>query len=533
MAAWGWRRGQGAAPEQPLVRFPLSADPSLRIQTGFTTPFAVSPDGRTIVFLAVSGDTKPHLWARTLDDPRPRRLEDTEKGGQPAISPDGEWVAFVAQDNQIKKVRLSGGPATHLATIESWSAALAWTSNDEIVFEIWGKGIHRVSAHGGAPELLIPLDTAAHETRQRRPFVLRRERAIVYASMTEDRVELVLFSLASGRRARLGVDGVQALGMIDGHLVFARADGTLMAAPFDVGGMRLTGAVRPLRDRVASSGVGTAVALSERGTLVYRSAEAAALRLLLVDAQGRVQPLGPEARAFEGPRFSPDGRRVVVAIDSRAGMAAGRGETDLWMIDRQSGEATRLTRTGKAANPVWAPDGKRVVYIAGTPQAPREVWTLPIDGSAEPRRLVEIEGDVAQAVLAPDGRSLVAVRRGPGSGTEELIRVALDGTASAAPLVAASLPSAPRARPTPDLPRRAMGGVPGHGDPGALRARPRWSGRPAGDGWRRLRHAGLGTGQPTSLLLHGTWLGGRGAPDGAQPGGGGASQRGRVRLSHR
>ena len=124
------------------------------------------------------------------------------------------------------------------------------------------------------------------------------------------------------------------------------------------------------------------------------------------------------------------------------------------MIDRQSGEATRLTRTGKAASPAWAPDGKRVVYIAGTPQAPREVWTLPIDGSAEPRRLVEIEGDVAEAVLAPDGRSLVAVRSGAGPSTEELVRVALDGTASASPRVIAPLSTVDRrpalARISPD-----------------------------------------------------------------------------------
>jgi Tol biopolymer transport system component len=114
------------------------------------------------------------------------------------------------------------------------------------------------------------------------------------------------------------------------------------------------------------------------------------------------------------------------------------------MIDRQSGEATRLTRTGTAANPAWAPDGKRLIYIAGTTPATREVWTLPIDGSAEPRRLVEIEGDVVQAVLTPDGRSLVAVRRGPDTGQGELIRVALNGTAHASPLVAASLPNALR-----------------------------------------------------------------------------------------
>ena len=133
---------------------------------------------------------------------------------------------------------------------------------------------------------------------------------------------------------------------------------------------------------------------------------------------------------------------VLAAIIAGGTLATGR-ETDLWMIDRQSGEPTRLTRTGTAVKPEWAPDGKRVIYVAGAPPAPREVWTLPIDGSAEPRRLVAIEGNVDQAVLAPDGRTLVAVRqRGPQ--TEELIRVALDGTAGATPLLAASLPNAPR-----------------------------------------------------------------------------------------
>ncbi len=446
LAAMAWRRDQ-PAPEQPVVRFPLSADPSLRVQTGFTTPFAVSPDGRTIVFMAVGENSRPQLWVRKLDDDRPRKLEDTEDGAQPAISPDGEWVAFVARVNQIRKVRLSGGAATHVATIDNSSAALAWASNDEILFELigTGAGIHRVSTSGGAPQLLIPLDTAARETRQRRPFVLRRERMVLYASTTADgRTGLAMFSLADARRAPLGVDGVQALGVIDGRLVYSRADGSLMAVPIDTQAMRVTGGPTQLRDRVASSYVGTAVTLSEGGTLVYRPAGTYAQRLVLVDAQGRVRPLGDQVGSFLRPRFSPDGRRIAVAILAGLDTAARGATGDLWMFDRESGEGTRLTRTGTASSPEWAPDGKRLIYTSGTPPSRREVWTLAIDGSVESRRLVEIEGDVLEAVMAPDGRSLVAVRRAPGVERHELVRVALEGSPGAAPLVAAPLPSAAR-----------------------------------------------------------------------------------------
>jgi dipeptidyl aminopeptidase/acylaminoacyl peptidase len=253
-----------------------------------------------------------------------------------------------------------------------------------------------------------------------------------------------MFSLADARRAPLEVDGVQALGVIDGRLVYSRADGSLMAVPFDAQAMRVTGSPTQLRDRVASSYVGTAVTLSEGGTLVYRPAGTYAQRLVLVDAQGRVRPLGGQVGSFLRPRFSPDGRRIAVAILAGFETAARGATGDLWMFDRESGEGTRLTRTGTASSPDWAPDGKRLIYISGTPPSRREVWTLAIDGSVEPRRLVEIEGDVLEVVMAPDGRSLVAVRRGSGPETNELVRVSLDGSPSASPLVAVPLPNAAR-----------------------------------------------------------------------------------------
>ncbi|MFI5026380.1 MAG: TolB family protein, partial [Solirubrobacterales bacterium] len=85
-----------------------------------------------------------------------------------------------------------------------------------------------------------------------------------------------------------------------------------------------------------------------------------------------------------------------------------------------------------------------LIYVSGMPPSRREVWTLAIDGSVEPRRLVEIEGDILEAVMAPDGRSLVAVRRGSGAETHELVRVALGGSPEAAPPAAVALPSPAR-----------------------------------------------------------------------------------------
>ena len=63
-----------------------------------------------------------------------------------------------------------------------------------------------------------------------------------------------------------------------------------------------------------------------------------------------------------------------------------------------------------------------------------EIWTLPLDGSAEASRLIAIDGEPSHAVPAPDGRSLMVVlATAHGS---QLVRVALDGRTPAVPLAA-------------------------------------------------------------------------------------------------
>jgi Tol biopolymer transport system component len=167
-----------------------------------------------------------------------------------------------------------------------------------------------------------------------------------------------------------------------------------------------------LSQRAAARVTGTAVAISETGTLVYEDgAGVASSRLELVDQAGKRTQLGSEER-YAAPRYSPEGRHIAVAI-----------QDDIWVLDLATRELTRVTNTGRAEAPEWSPNGRRLIYIA---RGQGEVWSTPLDGSPPPARLVDVEGDPISAVPTPDGRFVIVSRWARGDSRIELLRVALD-----------------------------------------------------------------------------------------------------------
>jgi eukaryotic-like serine/threonine-protein kinase len=414
-----WYRSAPAAAltDAPAVRFPLVSDRALRVSTGNTQPFGVSPDGRTVVFSAEDG-TGLHLWVRTIDAVEPRRLEGTQGALQPAISPDGAWVAFVVGNYQIRKMRISGGVVTTVASVDNVTAALTWLSNDEIVFEMIGMldGIHRVSASGGTPSLLIPLDESVGERSQRRPLALRAAGVVVYTSLVEaGETRLAAFSIATQRRVRLGLAGVQALGLIDDHLIYSREDGVLMAAPFDAAAMQVRGEATQLTDQVERTGTGTPVGMSENGTLVFSPPGSRAARLQ-TRLSRQVTPIGVQARPFDVARFSPDGERVAVAV-------AEGDFLELWVFDRRSGEGTRVTSGGYDRVVDWTDDSKALLFLRNW-----QIWTTPVDRSTPPTPLVTLEGRITAAAVVPGAESVVAVRLNQGDLSGLSVVSIADGT---------------------------------------------------------------------------------------------------------
>ncbi|MFI5311162.1 MAG: protein kinase, partial [Gemmatimonadales bacterium] len=435
LAASVFSQSRAPAPAQP-VRFAITDDDSLQVESGSTRPFAISPDGRSIVFRASHDSGGPHLWLRTLDDPLPRRIEGSLDGMNPAFSADGEWIAFINENVFIKKVRVNGGTVTPVVRSVRRVAALAWGEKDEIFFEQIGPpaGIQRISGNAGRQEVAVPMDSANKEVQQRRPLYIRGAGVIAYGSTGADIAEptLVFYRLADGRRFRSEIPGIGPLAMLGDLLVYSRATGTLMAVKIDAKAMKVIGTPVALEPRVVAAGTGTAAALSERGTLVYRSAgDVGGSTLALVDMNGAVRPLRGRFAMDTPMRFSPDGKRVVISArydDTGPAIEEQVKSThDVKVLDLATQVTTRVRSRGDDKWMSWAFGGQRLVSQVVRNDS-TELWAMPLDGSAE-SRLVEFGGQVLESTsVAPDGKAYIVMAfLKPPSGSS-MLRVWVDGT---------------------------------------------------------------------------------------------------------
>ena len=113
--ALSWRRP--VVPTGDVVR--LSVNPPERLAfvehgaaTVPTPQFAVSPDGRSMVFVAAEPGGQPTLWLRSWEDVDARVLSGTENASEPFWSPDSRWIGFFDDLGSLKKVAVLGGPCT-------------------------------------------------------------------------------------------------------------------------------------------------------------------------------------------------------------------------------------------------------------------------------------------------------------------------------------------------------------------------------------------------------------------------------------
>ena len=114
---------------------------------------AISRDGAQIVYVA-----NHRLYLRRMSEAHATPIAGTE-GSQagvtnPVFSPDGSSIAFASvSDRALKKIATTGGAAVTICAAGNLHG-VSW-ERDEILFGQSGKGIMRVSATGGTPELVI------------------------------------------------------------------------------------------------------------------------------------------------------------------------------------------------------------------------------------------------------------------------------------------------------------------------------------------------------------------------------------------
>jgi serine/threonine-protein kinase len=401
-ATWGWAR-RVAPNDAPVGRFNLAL-PGEPQPTADPTTLAVSPDGRTIAFVSVVGDTR-QLFLRRLDDMTTRLVSGVANAYDVAFSPDGKSLALVS-DAKVRVVRLADGAVTSLTDVGD-SYGTAWTENKSIVFTKAERGragavaLWRIPESGGEPRLLCPIDGAAGERGQWWPYVIPGREDVLFTSVGPGGITNLRLAVCDrhGATRLLGVTGLQVVGVLEGQLLYVRADGKLMGVPFDSRGARVTGVPTQLVDSLRVEVTRAPVSLSPNGTLAYLGGSALS-QPVLVDAAGAQRRMTDDKRVFWHPRFSPDGRRVAFDV-------VGSRSTDIWLYDVASRTFTRATSNGYNDRPEWTHDGKRVVFLSDQGQQGYAIWWLPVDGSAPAEKVFSGPNTIREVVAAPDGKSLV------------------------------------------------------------------------------------------------------------------------------
>ena len=190
-----------------------------------------------------------------------------------------------------------------------------------------------------------------------------------------------------------------------------------MAQPFDLNELRLTGEMIPIAAQVPLSGTifgFGAFSVSESGALVYRSGVGVSNReLVWMDRAGkRLGAVAKPAPVLGPGNLSPDETTVAVGI----GIGGGRdSQSDIWLQDLRRDVLSRFTfRPGVSRNPVWSPDGNRLVFaFQGSSNYLVDIYQKPSAGNGEEELLLHAGFNGFPLDWSPDGKWLLYTQAGP------------------------------------------------------------------------------------------------------------------------
>ena len=451
-----------SATAQPLRRFSLQFPQDVPQSNLAQVRLALSHDGGRIVAAASDGQEQ-HLWVRDRADVDFRKLDGTLNATAPALSPDGDWVAYFGE-GMIWKRRVGAGNPVKLVDASSDWGGCRWDADHHLTYAVArGGGLARVADEGGAATIVTVPRGERGESVLSGGYVLPDGSGALFAvrdGNPEPRIEAQ--HLASGRRHTVVEHGSTpnlARTPWGTFLLWERA-GTVYAATFDPASLKLTGREVAVADGVLTNRAALYACydVADDGTLAYVPGPVFTEenRLAWVDTgdfDGPAAPLGDERMSFADPRFSADGRRISVLVKGdryrpyvydvsrgsldrvidtgdctsaaispdgrRLAYATNRdGPCALWLRDLVDGTEQVLTQAGagRAGDLHWSPDGKALAYsLMRSGSTRRDVWVLDVESKTAVAFCDGRDVDERSARFSPNGNWLAFVSNESGA----------------------------------------------------------------------------------------------------------------------
>ncbi len=396
-ATWLFTRAAPPAPAIPMS-FEINLPPGTRFPVGIGPNIAVSPDGGVIVFAAEDESGRRLYLRRTDEAAEATPIRGTENATVPFFSPDGEWVGFADNANNLRRVSLSGNEMYSICDLcESGS----WADDGSIYFTWRGSFFRLLESGEGGRQLVAAPKPDQGVPWLHNPMVLPGGKTLLFEVGFLVHGGVGVLSLETDDFIRISASGSDPVYAESGHILYPRND-TLLAVAFDVEAFEVSGqAVQVLPGVRVETGGAMQAAVSRDGLLVYApSYGRIGTQLAFVDIDGgRVEPASAEWRRFGAPRLSPAGDRIAVAI-------IDAGEPDIWLVDVETGTMSPLTTSGDASAPIWTPAGDRVTFASGAAGS-FAIKSLPVGGGGPEETLHTSTNQIWPESWHPDGVRLV------------------------------------------------------------------------------------------------------------------------------
>lgn len=346
MATFYWLRQPSPPARVTRLSIPLPKETSTL--SSLAPDLALSPDSGRLVFSASMGKTR-QLWLRSLDSFATQPLAGTEGADSPFWSPDGNYIAFFA-DNKLKKLDTRSNVIEFICPAGAGRGG-DWNRNGVILFCAGdGAALSRVNATGGKPEAVTELDTALGETNQDYPSFLPDGEHYLFHLFGKDNHGIYVGSLKNKERKMLialSPDAANATRAVwsasdsrGGFILYALNRNTLLARAFDHDRLELTGEPIRIAENVIVSLTGNArFTTAVNGTnsiLAYlQNRKMDVAQLTWCDRSGKQLSAVGTAEPWASFALSPDDRALALIRNEPNRL------NSLWQLHLAQDTATR------------------------------------------------------------------------------------------------------------------------------------------------------------------------------------------------